>query len=141
MTPAVNAHEEPNLVPLLDLVLQLVMFFMMCANFVMEQVDHTILLPVAQSARPMTEDRGGLVFLNVNAAGEVLVVGRPRPLAADADMASYLREVAGDRADSLVIIRAHRDAEYAGVYRVLRHCQEAGLGKLQLRAIPAPPKG
>src|SRR6267142_725701 len=28
---------EPNFTPLLDLVLQLVMFFMLCANFVMEQ--------------------------------------------------------------------------------------------------------
>ena len=33
--------------PLLDLVLQLVMFFMLCANFVMEQVNDTIKLPKA----------------------------------------------------------------------------------------------
>ena len=32
---------EPNLVPLLDMVLQLVMFFMVCANFVMEQVNES----------------------------------------------------------------------------------------------------
>lgn len=136
MTTAVNAHEEPNLVPLLDLVLQLVMFFMMCANFVMEQVDQTILLPVAQSARPMTEGKGDVLFLNINAAGELLIVGRPLHLATDAQIAGYLREVAADRRETLVIIRAHRDAEYASVYRILRQCQEAGLNKLQLRAIP-----
>ena len=62
-----NAHDEPNLVPLLDLVLQLVMFFMMCANFVMEQVDQTIMLPVAQSAKPMTDAKNrDVVFLNIN---------------------------------------------------------------------------
>src|SRR4029079_343313 len=43
-----SSDAEPNLVPLLDLVLQLVMFFMMCANFVMEENDQTIKLPHSQ---------------------------------------------------------------------------------------------
>ena len=38
---------EPNLTPLLDMVLQLVMFFMLCANFVMEQVNESVKLPLA----------------------------------------------------------------------------------------------
>jgi biopolymer transport protein ExbD len=140
---AVSAHDEPNLVPLLDLVLQLVMFFMVCTNFVMEQVDQTILLPVAQSARPMAEAKGNVVFLNVDPAGRVLAVGRPRPLDGEAEVDAYLRAVAEDAkrrggdagpADTLVILRAHRDAEYATVYRLLRKCQEVGLKRLQLRA-------
>jgi biopolymer transport protein ExbD len=150
-----NAHEEPNLVPLLDLVLQLVMFFMMCANFVMEQVDKTILLPVAQSAKPMPREAamGDVVFLNINSAGELLVVGRPKPLTTDAEVTVFLQEVAaeskrrageelrkagGDPAQAqpaaMVIVRAHKDADYASVYRVLRRCQDAGLRRLQLRA-------
>ena len=38
---------EPNFTPLLDLVLQLVMFFMLCANFVMDQTSVEIKLPDA----------------------------------------------------------------------------------------------
>ena len=68
----ISDRAEPNLVPLLDLVLQLVMFFMMCANFVMEQVDQTILLPVAQQAKPMSETGPDVVFLNVTADGALL---------------------------------------------------------------------
>ncbi len=33
---------DPNLVPLLDLVFQLIMFFMICVNFVSEQVNSDI---------------------------------------------------------------------------------------------------
>src|SRR5215213_2048934 len=64
---------EPNLVPLLDLVLQLVMFFMLCANFVMEQVNETIKLPQALAAKPFDRKDDKLLFLNVNEKGQVLL--------------------------------------------------------------------
>lgn len=62
---------EPNLTPMLDMVLQLVMFFMLCANFVMEQVNEAIKLPEAIAARPLDRRDERLLFLNV--------VGPPRP--------------------------------------------------------------
>ena len=39
---AEGSNAEPNLTPLLDVVLQLLMFFMMCVNFVTEQVNEDI---------------------------------------------------------------------------------------------------
>jgi biopolymer transport protein ExbD len=145
----ISDEGQPNLVPLLDLVLQLILFFMMCANFVMEQVDQTVMLPVAQMAKPMSATGADVVFLNVNDKGELLVVGRPQPLTTDDEISDYLQGIAddarrhgrksGDEAkegiDTLIIVRAHRDVDYAGIYRVLRHCQQAGLKKLQLRAL------
>src|SRR3954453_16774266 len=91
-----SADAEPNLVPLLDLVLQLVMFFMMCANFVMEQVDQTILLPVAQQAKPMAETGPAVVFLTVTADGALLVTGRSKPLTTDAEVQVFLQTVHDD---------------------------------------------
>jgi biopolymer transport protein ExbD len=140
---------QPNLVPLLDLVLQLILFFMMCANFVMEQVDQTVMLPAAQMAKPMSATGADVVFLNVNDKGELLLVGRPQPLTTDDEISDYLQSVADDarrherkegaeekkEIDTLIVVRAHRDVDYAGVFRILRHCQQAGLKKLQLRAL------
>ena len=145
----INDEGQPNLVPLLDLVLQLILFFMMCANFVMEQVDQTVMLPVAQMAKPMSATGADVVFLNVNAKGDLLLVGRPQPLTTDEEIMEYLQSVAEDGrrrvktsnegsqdgVETLVIVRAHRDVDYAGVYRILHHCQQAGLKKLQLRAL------
>src|SRR5438270_9862169 len=56
---------EPNLTPLLDMVLQLLMFFMMCVNFVTEQVSEDVKLPVSQSARPMDKTESDVLFLNL----------------------------------------------------------------------------
>lgn len=149
-----NAHEEPSLVPLLDLVLQLVMFFMVCTSFVMEAIDENVRLPVAQSAKPMRDAKSkDVVFLNVNRDGELSVVGRPKPMTTMDEITVFLRDVAAEskrrnaeelrqsgsdpaKAEvvALVIIRADRDADYGNIYRILRSCQDVGLRKLQLRA-------
>lgn len=149
-----SAHEEPNLVPLLDLVLQLVMFFMVCTSFVMEQVDENVRLPAAQSAKPMSDAKSkDVVFLNIDRQGHMLVVGQGKPLTTDEEVAVYIQDVAanarkrnadelrqlgGDVAqakpEALIIIRADRDADYAHIYRVMRRCQDSGLRKIQLRA-------
>ena len=88
-----------------------------------------------------------VVFLNINAQGQLLVVGRPQPFAGDEEINGYLQTIAADarqrkplanestRVDTLVIVRADRDVPYAGIYKVLQQCQQAGLHNLQLRAI------
>src|SRR6516225_9005220 len=71
---------DPNLTPLLDVVLQILMFFMMCVNFVTEQVNDEIKLPYAQSARPMDKGDQDVLFLNLNERGELLVPGKEEAL-------------------------------------------------------------
>jgi biopolymer transport protein ExbD len=56
---------EPNLTPLLDVVLQLLMFFMMCVNFVNEQVNVDIKLPKSQAVKPMDKTDPDVLFVNV----------------------------------------------------------------------------
>jgi len=58
---------EPNLTPLLDLVLQLVMFFMLCANFDQLQKNKKVVLPKASQAT--APDRTISVQLLVELAG------------------------------------------------------------------------
>jgi biopolymer transport protein ExbD len=55
---------EPNLTPLLDVVLQLLMFFMMCVNFVSEQVSRDIALPKSASVKPMDKADTDILFVN-----------------------------------------------------------------------------
>src|SRR4051794_19231955 len=56
---------EPDLTPLLDLVLQLLMFFIVNVNFVKEQVSQDVLLPYSDSARAVEKaDAAGTLFLN-----------------------------------------------------------------------------
>jgi biopolymer transport protein ExbD len=61
-----NNELEVNLTPLLDLVLQLIMFFLACINFVSEQVSSNVQLPdstSAQEIQPKTEDE--FIVINI----------------------------------------------------------------------------
>jgi biopolymer transport protein ExbD len=60
-----GAATEPNLTPLLDVVLQLLMFFMMCVNFVNEQINEDIMLPSSQVAKPMDKADADVLFVNL----------------------------------------------------------------------------
>lgn len=150
---------EPNLIPLLDLVLQLVMFFMVCANFVMEQVNETIRLPVALAAAPLGAKDEYVIFLNVDKNGHVLLsaldaIGDERVLTNPRRVENYMRRrydediraAGGDKSKpprSVVVLRADREAAFVrragsdspGVYEVMKACRAAGYEKIQLRAV------
>lgn len=146
---------EPNLIPLLDLVLQLVMFFMVCANFVMEQVNETIKLPDAVSARPVGAKEDNIIFLNVNKEGHVLLSAMDAPSDDPADavltnparVQTYMKRrydedtrrkpKAGEAkpAPSLLIVRADKECPFEKVYAVMKSCRQAGYERAQLRAI------
>src|SRR5215813_6462911 len=70
---------EPNLTPLLDVVFQLITFFMLVINFSQENFDSRIRLPVAGSARPqddlskLAEER---LVLNVDNQGHLIWNGQ-----------------------------------------------------------------
>jgi biopolymer transport protein ExbD len=142
-----NVKADPNLVPLLDLVFQLIMFFMICVNFVTEQVNESIKLPIAQSARPMDKGEVEVLVLNVNHDGHVQVLGRSKLLEKPGEKISFLRQyyadakntaqVRGDKnpeVKTTIIVRADQDVNYAKVYELLSMCKEAKFKKIQLRA-------
>ena len=131
---------EPNLVPLLDLVFQLIMFFMICVNFVSEQVNEDIKLPVAQSARPMEKSEVDVLFLNLDQTGKVMVPGGEQPLDTLGQKQFYLRQKYADtkrasgQVHTVVIVRADRNASYGHLFELLKLCKQAGYQKMQIRA-------
>jgi biopolymer transport protein ExbD len=138
---------EPNLVPLLDLVFQLIMFFMICVSFVTDQVNERIKLPEAQSARPLDKGEVDVLFLNLDDTGKLIVPGQQHPLSSEGEMRYYLRQQYADakrtaeekkkrQVNTVIIIRADKNATYANVFQLLRLCKDIGYHKLQLRAYP-----
>jgi biopolymer transport protein ExbD len=147
---------DPNLIPLLDLVLQLVMFFMVCANFVMEQVNETIRLPEAIAAKALDPNATNIIFLNVNQEGFVLLSGNDiqgknkdeNVLRNQRQVQDYMerrfkedvRRANGDKdkaKKTTLIIRADKAAPFEKVYQVMKGCQLGGYENCQLRAIRA----
>lgn len=146
---------EPNLIPLLDLVLQLVMFFMVCANFVMEQVNEAIKLPEAVVAKPIDKKDEYIIFLNVDEQGKVILSGLDaqgdtpdaNTLTNPAQVKTYMdrrykedmrrkpKEGEAKPTPSLLIVRADKKCEFEKVYAVMKACRTAGYERAQLRTI------
>ncbi len=67
-----EVRADPNLTPMLDMVFQLVTFFVMVMTFKSAEIDFNLSLPVVGSARPVkTEGRTGVLVLNIDSAGNL----------------------------------------------------------------------
>src|SRR5580698_4070879 len=70
------AQSQPNLTPLLDMVFQLITFFMLVVNLKEASVDLELQLPVLGSARPVeTKGEENLLVLNIDAEGRLKLYG------------------------------------------------------------------
>ena len=143
--PAGGGHgqqsAEPNLTPLLDLVLQLVMFFMLIANFAMDDQSDKVHLPVATQAKPLAAKDANLIFLNVDTGGNVLVTGK-EPLLSPEQIIFHMKQTARTFPDGeqkayevmKVIIRADKDTTFRNIHKVMSAVKASGFRHLQLRA-------
>ncbi len=67
---------EPNLTPILDMVFQLITFFMLVINFKAAELDLNLQLPVLTSAKPLGDTKGmKFLVLNVELATKCPVSG------------------------------------------------------------------
>jgi len=66
---------EPNLTPMLDMVLQLVMFFMLVANFRKDEANASIHLPTGESPQPISRDskESDILYINVDEKGRIII--------------------------------------------------------------------
>lgn len=143
---------EPNLTPLLDIVFQLITFFMLLINFSQDNYDVRIKLPVAGSARPVdavettTEEK---LILNINSKGELLFNGKTLSMGQAIEQVKFeaqlfklnSKAVKGKKADpneglpTRVVIRADRDTPFAPIYSLITACQVNGYRKFDLKAV------
>lgn len=140
---------EPNLTPILDMVFQLITFFMLVINFQAAAVDMSLKLPVVGSARPVdTHGAEELLVLNVTTKGEVIVYGQAKEpetyLAKEASMARRKLQLegkkvkAGDELPTMIVVRADHKTPFDLLNKVLTECQKNGYRKFALRAMNAP---
>jgi biopolymer transport protein ExbD len=143
---------EPNLTPILDMVFQLITFFMLVINFKASALDLDLKLPVVGSAQPVdTKGQDDLLILNVNAKGELraggsLITDVPAYIALEANASQLAANrkdpnfKTGDDLPSTVVIRADKSTTFALLNKVIQTCQEKGYRKFALKAMNKPPE-
>jgi len=141
------ASAEPNMTPILDMVFQLITFFMLVVNFKAAAMDLDLKLPVIGSAEPVdTKGQEDLVILNINSQGQLRVYGQTI-----ADVAQYIKDEAqaslmlarqtnprlkpGDELPSTVVIRADKSTPFTMLNGVISSCQTNGYRKFALKAM------
>jgi biopolymer transport protein ExbD len=143
---------EPNLTPLLDVVFQLITFFMLVMNFSNDNYDQRIRLPVAGSARPIeeagrVEDR---LVLNVDQDGHLVIGGEVQPLHKaiqtikhEADLVKLNLKAGGIKLDAsgslptTIVLRADKETSFSSVLGLIKACQANGFRKFALKAMNA----
>ncbi len=139
-----DSGAEPDLTPMLDLVMQLLMYFIMVANFIDQENTAEVYLPVAQTARPISKDDADVLFLNIDRDGQVLILGEaPKDMDATRlwldNRALDAKQMSSDGTiHTAIVVRAHRDASYETVYKLMQTCKEKGFKRFKLRAFIAP---
>jgi len=152
---------EPNLTPMLDMVLQLVMFFMLCANFLMEELNQAVRLPNAVSARPLDKNINKTIYLNMTAddkkagikpvisvsQGAAKEVFDPKQLIQLKRFLENQYKIDGKRTPAAdwtagkgrttIILRADKELAFRQVNDVLQICKQSGYSDISLRAIQA----
>jgi biopolymer transport protein ExbD len=142
-----TSQVQLNLTPILDMVFQLITFFLLVLTFQSAALEQNLSLPAIGSARPVdTRGYDDVLVLNINAEGELIVYGHAkeidRYLLGEAQ-ASLLRArvlqpdlEAGDELPSIVVLRADRRTPFTLLNRVITTCQRHGFRQFSLKTAP-----
>ena len=134
----VPSTTDVDMTPMIDIVFQLITFFIFTLNFSDAEQDDRIQLPLSQLAKPVPGPVEKPITLQVTNTSSVIYAGELIPVP---QIGGYLeREKASlvnagrQPADATVIVRADGRAKTGEVQEVVKICQEKGFEKFALRA-------
>jgi biopolymer transport protein ExbD len=122
--------EEPqlNLTPMIDVVLNLIIFFMLGTQFVDNTRKIDINLPLVSNAQPLSE-RPDEIVINVSRDGEVSIGAETVPMT---ELRTRLDAAREKYADQVVMIRGDMECVYQQVVNVLDACKQAKIRQIQV---------
>jgi len=127
-----RSQQSPTveLTPLIDVVFLLLIFFMITTTFV-SRAGLQVQVPEADSTKPNPEQ--ARVEVMVTEKGNYLVDGKDVP--ADADLGDALREKLGSNKESLLVIRADRNARHKAVVAAMDAGKNIGLTRIAISTV------
>jgi biopolymer transport protein ExbD len=126
----VDALEEPqvNLTPMIDVVFNLLIFFMLATRFADMERQFDVQLPTASSAQPLTNPPDEIV---VNVFGDGKIVVSQQTLSLE-QLEARLKTAHDRYADQAVLIRGDGNGTYQNIMDVLAICHRAEITNFSL---------
>jgi biopolymer transport protein ExbD len=113
-----------DMTPMIDMVFNLLIFFMVVTRFAEEERDMKVLLPSGTEAMPLTA-RPHEIFVNIDSQGGYFFRGRQLT---QQELGQVLRDAAvNNPANQSVVIRADKRVPWDFVATAMRLCNEAGI--------------
>ena len=113
------------LTSLIDIVFMLLIYFLLTTNFLVDE-GITIKLPQARAAAPQTQQE---ITVYVDKDGQAYLLDQKVP---EDMLFKRLKEMIGEEADRLVVVKADRSAILNRVVKVMDLAKAAGAGRLCL---------
>jgi biopolymer transport protein ExbD len=122
-----------DLTPIIDMVFNLLIFFLIASSFQQVEREMNIALPQASASGPLSTALREIV-VNVGSDGRIVVNARETSLT---DLAAMIQGAVKANPTQKVSVRGDRNAAYGGVAGVLDVCKQSGVAEPFLSTIPA----
>ena len=132
---------EPNMTPILDMVFQLITFFMLVISFKESDFDKNLNLPVVGAATPAEEDTTVEDFvLNLRAGDRLFHGGKEQPniegfISIESRRMRSVLEQDGANKEVTVVIRGDKSLKANFMLRVIDACKSAGLQRFDFMVL------
>ena len=114
-----------DMTPMIDIVFQLIIFFLVTGHLVKQETQMQLPLPVATSGEEEIDDGAPRVTVNVQSSGEISLGAGAVNLAELTERLAERRAVAGTGLE--VRIRSDRRVPYEAVEPIMRACTRVGI--------------
>ncbi|MDF1737609.1 MAG: biopolymer transporter ExbD [Verrucomicrobiales bacterium] len=120
---SVQQSAELELAPMIDVVFQLLIFFIVTWQFARFERDMDISVPAAEEAENMDRQQGEII-VNVRADGDIILNGRN---VSREELLSKLKAISDAYPDQAVILRGASEADFQAIINVLDEIKKAGI--------------
>ena len=129
---------EGDMTSMIDMVFQLIIFFMVLINFSQDDQNQAIKLPTSELAKPAETPLENPIVLNLAFNGNIYLGAENATIAGLRALleleANVLKSNGKSAKDANVIIRADGNTAGGMVQELIKKCQESGYEKFALRA-------
>lgn len=127
-----NSEIHIDFVPMVDVLFNLLIFFLLATSIAQVEREMRIALPAAEAAGPISTALREVV-VNVDDSGAIFLAGRQ---VSEDDLRTMIEEAIRANPDQKISVRGDRGASYGMVARVLDICKSAGADQPFLDTVP-----